>query len=111
MTPNRPSIPWIPGLIPGYRQGRWKITADASSAEIEQAIPLDEAEARKGTEFSDLHWKRWLGLHFAFVRAIAREHRAALGASCDPETAEPSTRANGSSGASGEGNDPETRAA
>jgi hypothetical protein len=73
MSDSSPS--YSPGLIPGSRQGRWKLVSEATSDEIEAAIAWDEEQARKGGEHEALHWKRWLGLHFVWVRARARELR------------------------------------
>lgn len=71
---------FAPGLIPAAVQGRWKPVRDASSVEIERAIATDERLAREydatGDDLAGLHWRRWLGLHRAWVAALAREIRA-----------------------------------
>lgn len=65
-----------PGLIPSSRQGWWILVSDATSDEIEQAIHQDERIARDPeNNLSALHWARWVGLHHAYVKALAREAR------------------------------------
>jgi hypothetical protein len=71
---------WMPGVIPGSRQGLWQPVSKASSAQIETGIAWDEQQARmfesEGNEpMAHLHWLRWLGLQFAFVRALGSESR------------------------------------